>query len=188
MSDMINGKSDLGSSISELGSLGLNTDNLSEFNDSYEVENLVENIKHVNRILVVQFQKWDPPGLNTHNLNELMRGIETRRHDSPKFIKDFQKEELYTLFDADSSTEITEQTLDNALLCVTKTIDKIMTGEIHTQDLIISKQLRMDITRYKNIFPHVACCKFNSAMLMVNDLTEMTLYNTFTPIPDTRIH
>ena len=56
----------------------------------------------------------------------------------------------------DSSTEITEQTLDNALLCVTKTIDKIMTGEIHTQDLIISKQLRMDITKYKNIFPHVA--------------------------------
>ena len=26
----------------------------------------------------------------------------------------------------DSSTEITEQTLDNALLCVTKTIDKII--------------------------------------------------------------
>ena len=71
-------------------------------------------------------------------------------------LKTFRKRLLYTLFDADSSTEITEQTLDNALLCVTKTIDKIMTGEIHTQDLIISKQLRMDITKYKNIFPHVA--------------------------------
>ena len=87
----------------------------------------------------------------------------------------------------DSSTEITEQTLDNALLCVTKTIDKIMTGEIHTQNLIISKQLRMDITKYKNIFPHVAA-EFNSAMLMVKDLAETTLYNTFTPIPNTRIH
>ena len=85
-----------------------------------------------------------------------MRGIETRRHDTPKFIKDFQKELLYTLFDADSSVEIIERTLENALLCVTKTIDKIMTGEIQTKDLIISKQLRMDITRYKNIFPHVA--------------------------------
>ena len=31
-----------------------------------------------------------------------------------------------------------------------------MTGEIETQDLIISKQLRMDLTKYKNIFPHVA--------------------------------
>ena len=69
-----------------------------------------------------------------------MRGIETRRHDTPKFIKDFQKELLYTLFDADSSVEIIERTLENALLCVTKTIDKIMTGEIQTQDPIISKR------------------------------------------------
>ncbi len=84
------------------------------------------------------------------------RGIETRRHDTPHFIKDFQTELLYTLFDADSSTEITDRTLEDALLCVTKTIDKIMTGEIQTQDLIISKQLRMDLTKYKNIFPHVA--------------------------------
>ena len=47
MSDMINSKSDLGSSISELRSLRLNTHNLSEFNDSYEVGNLVENIKQM---------------------------------------------------------------------------------------------------------------------------------------------
>ena len=38
MADMIDSKSDLGSSISELGSLGLNSHNLNEFNDSYEVE------------------------------------------------------------------------------------------------------------------------------------------------------
>jgi DNA polymerase elongation subunit (family B) len=31
-----------------------------------------------------------------------------------------------------------------------------MTGEIKLQDLIISKQLRMDLTKYKSIFPHVA--------------------------------
>jgi DNA polymerase elongation subunit (family B) len=31
-----------------------------------------------------------------------------------------------------------------------------MTGEIDPADLIISKQLRMDITKYRNIFPHVA--------------------------------
>ena len=46
--------------------------------------------------------------------------------------------------------------MENALFCVTKTIDKIMTGEIEPADLIISKQLRMDITKYKTIFPHVA--------------------------------
>ena len=47
MSDMINSKSYLGTSISELGSLGLNTHNLNEFNDSSEVGNLVENIKQM---------------------------------------------------------------------------------------------------------------------------------------------
>jgi DNA polymerase elongation subunit (family B) len=93
---------------------------------------------------------------NDYDGELVTRGIETRRHDTPKFIKDFQRELLYTLFDANSTTEIIDGTLENALFCVTKTIDKIMTGEIQTQDLIISKQLRMDLTKYKNIFSHVA--------------------------------
>ena len=47
MTDIINSKSDLGSSISELGSLGLKIPNLNEFNDTYEIENLVENLKQM---------------------------------------------------------------------------------------------------------------------------------------------
>ena len=47
MTDMIDSKSDLGSSISELESLGLETPQLNELNDSYEVENLVENFKQM---------------------------------------------------------------------------------------------------------------------------------------------
>ena len=45
MSDVIDSKWDLRSSIFELESLGLETPNLNELNDSYEVENLVENLK-----------------------------------------------------------------------------------------------------------------------------------------------
>ena len=45
MTDMIDSK--LGSSISELESLGLKTKKLNELNDSYEVENLVENLKQM---------------------------------------------------------------------------------------------------------------------------------------------
>jgi hypothetical protein len=45
MSDMMDRKSKLPSSISELESLGLETRQLNELNDSYEVENLVENLK-----------------------------------------------------------------------------------------------------------------------------------------------
>jgi DNA polymerase elongation subunit (family B) len=84
------------------------------------------------------------------------RGIETRRHDTPPFIIEYQNELLYSLFDCDTSDQIYNNTLENALLCVTRTIDKVMTGEIKLQDLIISKQLRMDLTKYKSIFPHVA--------------------------------
>jgi hypothetical protein len=43
----IDSKSDLYSSISELESLGLETGQLNELNDSYEVENLVENLKQM---------------------------------------------------------------------------------------------------------------------------------------------
>jgi len=47
MTDMIDSNSDLGSSISELESLGLETSKLNELNDSYEVENLVDNLKQM---------------------------------------------------------------------------------------------------------------------------------------------
>ena len=47
MSDVNNSKSDLRSSISELESLGIETPNLNKLNDSYEVENLVENFKQI---------------------------------------------------------------------------------------------------------------------------------------------
>ena len=92
----------------------------------------------------------------TYDGELVTRGIETRRHDTPKFIKDFQNELLYTLFDANNSSEIIDTALENALFCVTKTIDRVMTGEIEPADLIISKQLRMDITKYRSLFPHVA--------------------------------
>ncbi len=96
--------------------------------------------------------------------NELItRGIETRRLDTPTFIKNFQTELLYTLFDATNAKDILDRTLESALFCLTVTIDKVMTGEIETGDLVISKQLRMDITKYKSIFPHVAAALHTDA-------------------------
>jgi hypothetical protein len=47
MSDIANSEWDLPSSMSELESLGLETPKLNELNDSYEVENLVENLKQM---------------------------------------------------------------------------------------------------------------------------------------------
>jgi DNA polymerase elongation subunit (family B) len=87
----------------------------------------------------------------------VVRGIEIRRHDIPNFIKQFQTELLYTLFDCKDSAEVVSKGYENALFLVTKAIDKIMTGEeIEQQDLIISKLLRQDIEKYKSLFPHVS--------------------------------
>src|SRR5919198_382885 len=90
--------------------------------------------------------------------NELMtRGIEIRRHDTPNFIKQFQTQLLYTLFDCKDSSEILTKGYENALLLVTQAIDTIMTGEgLDDKDLVISKLLRRDIQKYKSLFPHVS--------------------------------
>jgi DNA polymerase elongation subunit (family B) len=88
----------------------------------------------------------------------ITRGIETRRHDTPNFIKQFQYDLLHILFsDRKDSNDVTTKGYEDALLLVTQAIDKIMTGEgIEQQDLVISKLLRNGIGNYKSIFPHVA--------------------------------
>jgi len=89
--------------------------------------------------------------------NELIaRGIEIRRHDAPNFIKEFQTELLYTLFDCKDSAEVISKGYENALLLITKTIDRVVTGEVQLQDLVVSKFLRQDLDKYRSLFPHVA--------------------------------
>jgi DNA polymerase elongation subunit (family B) len=86
----------------------------------------------------------------------VVRGIEARRHDTPKFIREFQTELLRVLFDCNDTDEVVTKGYENALLLVTNAIDKIMIGEEITQeDLVISKLLRQNIEKYKGLFPHV---------------------------------
>ena len=92
----------------------------------------------------------------THTNELIVRGIEIRRHDAPNFIKEFQSEVLYTLFDCKDSAEIMSKGYEDALLLVTKTIDKVMTGELELKDLIVSKILLQDLYKYKSLFPHVS--------------------------------
>jgi DNA polymerase elongation subunit (family B) len=88
----------------------------------------------------------------------ITRGIETRRHDTPNFIKQFQYDLLQTLFShRKDSSEVTTKGYEDALLLVTQAIDKIMTGEgIEQRNLVISQLLRNGVGNYKCIFPHVA--------------------------------
>jgi DNA polymerase elongation subunit (family B) len=84
------------------------------------------------------------------------RGIDTRRHDSPTFIKQFQTSLLLTLFDCNSYEEVLKSGYETALLYVTQSIDMIMNGEVQITDLVISKLLRQNIEKYRSLFPHVA--------------------------------
>jgi DNA polymerase-2 len=88
----------------------------------------------------------------------VVRGVEIRRHDTPRFIKEFQTELLSVLFDCKDMNEIMNKGYENALLQVTKAIDKIMLGgeDITQDDIMISKLLGQDLTKYKSLFPHVS--------------------------------
>jgi DNA polymerase elongation subunit (family B) len=63
---------------------------------------------------------------------------------------------LYTLFDFKYSAEVISKGYENALLLVTRTIDKVMTDEIPLKDLVVSKMLRQNLTKYRSLFPHVS--------------------------------
>jgi hypothetical protein len=62
------------------------------------------------------------------------------------------------LFDCKNTNEIMNKGYENALLQVTKAIDKIMIGgeDITRDDLMISKLLGQDITKYRSLLPHVS--------------------------------
>src|SRR5918996_954612 len=92
----------------------------------------------------------------TYDKQLITRGIDTRRHDSPEFIKEFQRTLLLKLFNCQNSVEVLTTGYGNALLHITQTIDKLMNGEVQITDLIISKLLRQNIEKYRSLFPHVA--------------------------------
>jgi DNA polymerase elongation subunit (family B) len=56
----------------------------------------------------------------------VVRGIETRRQDTPNFIKQFQHHSLQTLFNCKDSSEVITGGYENALLVVTQAIDRII--------------------------------------------------------------
>ena len=92
----------------------------------------------------------------TYDNQLITRGIDTRRHDSPIFIKEFQRTLLSKLFNCNNSEDVLSNGYQNALLYITHSIDKLMNGEIEITDLVISKILRQNIEKYRGLFPHVA--------------------------------
>jgi len=91
-----------------------------------------------------------------HNGDIVSRGIELRRHDTPKFIKDFQIKLIQTLFNCRNAEEVRSIGYERALQLVTEAIDRVMVGDVPIEDLVVSKVLRRPIAKYKSAFPHVS--------------------------------
>jgi DNA polymerase elongation subunit (family B) len=92
----------------------------------------------------------------TYDKRLITRGIDTRRHDSPTFIKEFQITLLSILFGCNNAEEVETIGYENALVHITQSIDRLMNGEVQITDLVISKLLRQNIEKYRSLFPHVA--------------------------------
>jgi DNA polymerase elongation subunit (family B) len=92
----------------------------------------------------------------TYENQLITRGIDTRRHDAPAFIKEFQRTLLSKLFECKTSEEVLTIGYENALKYITESIDRLMNGEVQVTDLVICKLLRQNIEKYRSLFPHVA--------------------------------
>ena len=91
------------------------------------------------------------------------------------------------LFGCKSKEEIINQGYENALLLVTKAIDRIMIGgdDVTKNDLVISKLLGQNLEKYRSLFPYVS-----AAIQLSNEdrhrLREI-LSNSFIQIHNTKI-
>lgn len=90
------------------------------------------------------------------NGNPLMRGIETRRHDCPRFIKNFQNKLIQTLFDAETVADVYAAGYTRAVNFVVETVNRTMKAEIPPEELVVSKTLRKPLSEYTSLFPHVS--------------------------------
>ena len=92
----------------------------------------------------------------TYDGEVVARGIELRRHDTPKFIKDFQVKLIKTLFGCEGAEQVRTEGYEKALQVVAEAIADLMKGEVPPEDLVVSKTLKKPIVCYKSIFPHIA--------------------------------
>ncbi|MCP8311101.1 MAG: hypothetical protein L6N94_06355 [Candidatus Methylarchaceae archaeon HK01M] len=91
-----------------------------------------------------------------HNRKIIARGIELRRHDTPKLIKEFQIKLIQALLDCGNAEEVRTVGYGRALQLVKETVERVMAGGVPIEDLVVSKILRRPIAKYKSALPHVS--------------------------------
>jgi len=86
------------------------------------------------------------------------RGIEARRRDTPKIVKDMQLEMLRELAEASNPSELREKAVE----CVEiyrRYVRRIILGEVSPEDLAITRVLSMDPDNYSMKLRHVLAAK-----------------------------
>ena len=86
----------------------------------------------------------------------LMKGIESRRHDTPELVKVFQKRLIRELFDVESAEEVPSVGYKKAIRYVNEFLKEITSGEVSMSQLIVSKVLRKPLNAYTSFLPHVS--------------------------------
>jgi DNA polymerase elongation subunit (family B) len=86
----------------------------------------------------------------------LMKGIESRRHDTPELVKVFQRGLIRELFDVESAEEVFSIGIEKATRYVNAFLNEIKSGEASLNQLTVSKVLRKPLSAYTSLLPHVS--------------------------------
>ena len=87
------------------------------------------------------------------------RGIELRKQDTPKYIKELQTKMIKTLLDCKNIQEVYKIGYNKTIQIVKKAIEDIKNNKIPAEELTISKTLRKPLQKYKSMQPHVSAAK-----------------------------
>jgi DNA polymerase elongation subunit (family B) len=84
------------------------------------------------------------------------RGIEMRRHDTPRFIMEFQRGLILALFSGESCEHVRTEGYAKARELISESIRKIIDGDVPARDLAVSKVLRRPLQTYARAIAHVS--------------------------------
>ncbi|MHA1209232.1 MAG: DNA polymerase domain-containing protein [Candidatus Freyarchaeota archaeon] len=87
------------------------------------------------------------------------RGVEIRRHDTPRLIKRFQEELMTILFNARSAGEVVGENYRRAVEFTLQTYNRVLSGEVAVDELVVEKTLHKPVDGYSRTYPHVAAGK-----------------------------
>ncbi|MBO3803122.1 MAG: hypothetical protein JTT11_04505 [Candidatus Brockarchaeota archaeon] len=84
------------------------------------------------------------------------RGIEARRHDTPRFIARFQRDLILALFDCENLGQVRTVGYARARKLAAESARRVMDGEVPAEDLVVSKILGRPLRSYSRAAAHVS--------------------------------